>query len=59
MTYMRDDQSGPPELDAQVAEALGRLERQAGKRLGDPEDPLLLAVRRGGRSRGRAICPGG
>jgi pyruvate,orthophosphate dikinase len=39
----------PDGLDEQVAAALGRLEEQAGKRLGDPEDPLLVSVRSGAR----------
>jgi pyruvate,orthophosphate dikinase len=43
-------QGGEPDgLDAQVAEALGRLEQLAGKRLGDPADPLLVSVRSGAR----------
>ena len=33
----------------QVAEALERLEEQAGKKLGDPDDPLLVSVRSGAR----------
>ena len=33
----------------QVAEALARLEERAGKRLGDPDDPLLVSVRSGAR----------
>ena len=36
-------------LDAQVAAALERLESAAGKRLGDPDDPLLVSVRSGAR----------
>ena len=39
----------PPGLDAQVDEALARLEQQAGKRLGDAADPLLVSVRSGAR----------
>ncbi len=39
----------PHGLDAQVDEALARLERRAGKRLGDPADPLLVSVRSGAR----------
>jgi pyruvate, orthophosphate dikinase len=39
----------PEGLDGQVAEALGRLEEQAAKRLGDPDDPLLVSVRSGAR----------
>jgi pyruvate,orthophosphate dikinase len=49
VAYMRAEQSFPPGLEAQVAEALERLEEQAGKRLGDPEDPLLVSVRSGAR----------
>src|SRR3954447_16163370 len=36
-------------LDEEVQEELGRLEERAGKRLGDPEDPLLVSVRSGAR----------
>src|SRR6059058_2305249 len=39
----------PPELAGQVAEALARLEQRAGRRLGDPDDPLLVSVRSGAR----------
>ncbi len=39
----------PEGLDEQVAAALARLEEQAGRRLGDPEDPLLVSVRSGAR----------
>jgi pyruvate,orthophosphate dikinase len=39
----------PEGLDAQVDEALGRLEEQAGRRLGEPDDPLLVSVRSGAR----------
>ncbi|NKY14648.1 PEP/pyruvate-binding domain-containing protein [Streptomyces somaliensis] len=37
----------PPELDGEVEEHLARLERAAGRRLGQVDDPLLLAVRPG------------
>ena len=47
VAYMRD--GWPEDLDEQVAEALGRLERRAGKTLGDPADPLLVSVRSGAR----------
>src|SRR4051812_31042866 len=47
--YMRHDRTAPDGMDEQVDEALGRLEEQAGKRLGDPEDPLLVSVRSGAR----------
>jgi pyruvate, orthophosphate dikinase len=35
--------------DEEIAAALKRLEEQAGKRLADPEDPLLVSVRSGAR----------
>jgi pyruvate, orthophosphate dikinase len=38
-----------PDLDEQVSEALGRLEEQAGKRLGDAANALLVSVRSGAR----------
>ena len=34
-------------LDAEIAEHIARLEEQAGKRFGDPQDPLLVSVRSG------------
>src|SRR5215831_18420712 len=37
----------PSELPAQVTKALARLERVTGKKLGDPESPLLVSVRSG------------
>jgi len=39
----------PDGLEEQVAEALARLEEQAGKQLGNDEDPLLVSVRSGAR----------
>jgi pyruvate,orthophosphate dikinase len=47
--YMRADRQEPEGMSDQVADALGRLERQSGKRLGDSEDPLLVSVRSGAR----------
>ena len=47
--YMRRDRSNPPGLAEAVDEALGRLEERAGRRLGDPVDPLLVSVRSGAR----------
>jgi pyruvate, orthophosphate dikinase len=49
VAYMQADRTEPDGLDAQVAEALARLEEAAGKRLGDAEDPLLVSVRSGAR----------
>ncbi len=39
----------PVGFDAEVGEHLARLEGVMGKRLGDPEDPLLVAVRSGAK----------
>src|SRR4051794_23317949 len=49
VAYMQADRTEPDGLDEQVAEALARLEEAAGKRLGDPDDPLLVSVRSGAR----------
>jgi pyruvate,orthophosphate dikinase len=37
----------PDGLEAEIAEHIARLEERAGKRFGDPEDPLLVSVRSG------------
>ena len=49
VAYMNADKEFPDGLEEQVAEALTRLEEQAGKRLGDDGDPLLVSVRSGAR----------
>jgi pyruvate,orthophosphate dikinase len=49
VAYMNAGRREPEGLDVQVADALDRLEEQAGKRLGNPEDPLLVSVRSGAR----------
>src|SRR5919202_2755215 len=43
------DEGFPDGLEDQVIEALEQLEEQAGKKLGDPDDPLLVSVRSGAR----------
>jgi pyruvate,orthophosphate dikinase len=48
VAYMRDGEL-PPGLGEQVSAAVGRLEDRTGKRLGDPDDPLLVSVRSGAR----------
>ncbi|HEX2087411.1 MAG TPA: pyruvate, phosphate dikinase [Solirubrobacteraceae bacterium] len=48
VAYMRDGRE-PEGMEEQVDEALARLEERAGKRLGDPDDPLLVSVRSGAR----------
>src|SRR3954451_14674004 len=49
VAYMRGDRVAPLGLEEAVDDALARLEAQAGRRLGDPDDPLLLSVRSGAR----------
>jgi pyruvate,orthophosphate dikinase len=49
VAYMRAGRQEPDDLHEQVIDALERLERRAGKRLGDPRDPLLVSVRSGAR----------
>jgi pyruvate,orthophosphate dikinase len=48
VAYMRERHE-PEGLDEQVAAAMQRLERTAGKKFGDDEDPLLVSVRSGAR----------
>ncbi|HTU94947.1 MAG TPA: pyruvate, phosphate dikinase [Solirubrobacteraceae bacterium] len=47
--YMRAERQEPEGMAEEVAEALTRLEEQAGKQLGDRADPLLVSVRSGAR----------
>jgi pyruvate, orthophosphate dikinase len=49
VAYMKGDGGFPDGLEDQVAEALAQLEEQAGKKLGDSDDPLLVSVRSGAR----------
>jgi pyruvate, orthophosphate dikinase len=49
VAYMRGGQTWPQGLEQQVGAALAALEERAGKRLGDPDDPLLVSVRSGAR----------
>jgi pyruvate,orthophosphate dikinase len=48
--YYASGRSYPAELQAQVADALAAVERQTGKRFGDPANPLLVSVRSGARA---------
>ena len=48
VAFMRESHE-PQGLERQVAEAMERLERTAGKRFGDEGDPLLVSVRSGAR----------
>ncbi len=45
--YYKNDLKYPPELESQVREALERLEKIRGRKLGDPKAPLLVSVRSG------------
>jgi pyruvate, orthophosphate dikinase len=47
--YMRGGRTPPEGLGEAVDDGLARLEARAGKRLGDPENPLLVSVRSGAR----------
>ena len=49
VAYLRGGHRAPEGLDEQVSDALGRLEERGGRRLGDPDDPLLVSVRSGAR----------
>src|SRR5262245_808718 len=45
--FYRSGKRWPKGLDAEIKTALRRLELVAGKKLGDPKDPLLVSVRSG------------
>jgi pyruvate,orthophosphate dikinase len=45
--YYRNDKKFPPGLEEAVEENLRHLEQLMGKKLGDPEEPLLVSVRSG------------
>ncbi len=49
IAYLEEGGTLPTELAAQIDAALAHLEKQAGRRLGDPADPLLVSVRSGAR----------
>ena len=46
-TYYERDRKLPEEVKPQVEAALTRMEEAAGKKFGDPADPLLVSVRSG------------
>ncbi len=47
VAYMNDGGQIPDGLEDEITEHMRRLEEAAGKRFGDPEDPLLVSVRSG------------
>src|SRR5438309_4844770 len=48
--YYANRRSYPPALRTQVTEALARIEKALGRRVGEPDDPLLVSVRSGARA---------
>ena len=49
MEYLRNGHAFPGGLREEIDEHLARLEQEAGKRLGDPDNPLLVSVRSGAK----------
>jgi pyruvate,orthophosphate dikinase len=50
-TYFYDNgESYPPDLAAQMTEALAEVEKIVGAKFGDPDNPLLISVRSGARA---------
>ncbi|MFW6264937.1 MAG: pyruvate, phosphate dikinase, partial [Bacillota bacterium] len=47
--YYENDRNYPSDLDAQVDEAMKKVEKVMGKKFGDTDDPLLLSIRSGAR----------
>ena len=47
--FYENKRSYPADLNAQADAALAKVEKSAGKKLGDRENPLLLSVRSGAR----------
>ena len=45
--YYKNNKQYPAEVLKQIDENLARLEKSMGKKLGDPQDPLLVSVRSG------------
>src|SRR6201997_1267289 len=47
--FYENKRTYPPELNEQVEAALAKVEKSAGKKLGDRDNPLLVSVRSGAR----------
>src|SRR5207245_9231804 len=47
--FYAHNRSYPPQLEAQVAAAMAKVEKSTGKKFGDRERPLLVSVRSGAR----------
>ncbi|MDD4412988.1 MAG: pyruvate, phosphate dikinase [Oscillospiraceae bacterium] len=48
--YYEDARTINADIEAQIYEALGKLEQKSGKKFGDPVNPLLVSVRSGARA---------
>src|SRR6187200_3461235 len=48
--FYANGRSYPPDLEAQIADALSGIEETIGARFGDPRRPLLVSVRSGARA---------
>src|SRR6266851_3817763 len=47
--YFQNGNQVPGEINQQVLKALDKLENRTGKKLGDPQTPLLVSVRSGAK----------
>src|SRR3954452_12145342 len=47
--YFNNNRQVPTEVDDQIRKALGKVEKELGKKLGDPKNPLLMSVRSGAK----------
>src|SRR5713101_1368453 len=47
--FYNHNRAYPPQLEAQVAAAMAKVEQSTGKKFGDRERPLLVSVRSGAR----------
>ena len=49
LTFLANGGAAPPEMLREAGEHLGRLQETMGRKLGDPDDPLLVSVRSGAK----------
>src|ERR1700742_514753 len=47
--FFKNGNKVPDEINREVLDGLAKLEQQIGKKLGDPENPLLVSVRSGAK----------
>lgn len=48
--FYKNNRTYPKSLEKELKEALAKLEKEMGKKFGDPENPLLVSVRSGARA---------